>query len=139
MSRLSRLPRVLLLLYAAFLAVALLSPGSEQQSDAVDWLSRQLIDRGFAAATFDRLEVVMNAVIVVPLTFLGSVVLPRLSWRDWTAFAFLAALAVEAVQALVLPDRQAAFSDVVANTTGALVGAVAYQCLASTLRGRTSR
>jgi glycopeptide antibiotics resistance protein len=123
-SRLTRPALVLLVVYSALLLIAVLSPSSHDQSHAVFWLGYRLQDLGMRAATFTRLEVVMNAVIVAPVTFLASFVWPRHSWRDWAAFGFLVSLAVEAAQALLLPDRQASFSDVVANTAGALLGAV---------------
>ncbi len=73
---------------------------------------------------FTRVEVLMNAVIIAPLSFLGSRVWPRLRWQDWTAYAFVGATTVELVQGLLLPGRQASFSDIVANTFGALLGAL---------------
>jgi VanZ family protein len=114
----------LLALYLVLLAVALFSPSSEQQSNAVVWLEDLLRVLGAPPRLtgYDRLEVVMNAVIVAPATFLASMVVPRFGWRDWTCFGFVAALTVEAAQGLLLPGRQASFSDVVANTTGALIG-----------------
>jgi VanZ family protein len=85
----------------------------------------------------------MNAAIVAPLTFLASLSWPLWSWRDWTAVGFLGAVAVELTQGLLLPDRQAAFSDIVANTAGALVGAVVGALVVALvrpmLRTRTAR
>jgi VanZ family protein len=49
---------------------------------------------------------------------------PSYSWRDWTAFGFCLACLVELLQGLLLPGRHASFSDVVANTLGALLGAL---------------
>jgi glycopeptide antibiotics resistance protein len=114
----------LLALYLVLLAVALFSPSSEQQSNAVVWLEDLLRVLGAPPRLtgYDRLEVVMNAVIVAPATFLASMVVPRFGWRDWTCFGFVAALTVEAAQGVLLPGRQASFSDVVANTAGALIG-----------------
>jgi glycopeptide antibiotics resistance protein len=115
----------LLAAYLVLLALALFWPTSDQQSGAVVWLQGLLRLAGFAPdlTTFDRLEVLMNVVIVAPATFLAALVVPRYGWRDWTCFGFVAALAVEAAQGLLLAGRQASFSDVVANTAGALAGA----------------
>jgi glycopeptide antibiotics resistance protein len=114
-----------LALYAVLLAVALFSPTSHVQSSLVvhvgDLLRHPLPD---AWVTFTRAEVLMNVVIIAPLTFLGSLVWPRLSWQDWTAYGFLGAICVELVQGVLLPERHASFSDIVANGAGALVGAV---------------
>ena len=136
MSLVRRHARVLLAVYAVLLLVALFSPTSDRQSAAVFWLGRVLADIGFSPTftAFDRLEVVLNVAIVAPLVFLASFVRPSYGWRDWTALGFAAALTVEALQGLLLPARQASFSDVVANTLGALVGAVLAR--AALRRGR---
>ena len=122
---------LLLASYLVLLAVALFSPSSEQQSNAVVWLEGLLRILGAPPrlASYDRLEVVMNAVIVAPATFLASMVVPRFGWRDWTCFGFVASMAVEGVQALLLPGRQGSFSDVVANTAGALIGSALFAVL----------
>jgi glycopeptide antibiotics resistance protein len=122
---------LLLAIYLVLLAVALFSPSSEQQSGAVVWLEGllRLVGAPRELTSFDRLEVVMNAVIVAPATFLASMVVPRFGWRDWTCFGFVAAVAVETAQGLLLPGRQASFSDVVANTAGALAGAAVLQAI----------
>lgn len=123
-------PRVactLLVAYALLLAVILLWPTSTVQAGLVTDLVRALARLGVpsSTATFTRAEVVMNAVIIAPITFLGSLVLPRLRWQDWTAYALLGATAVELFQGVALPHRQASFSDIVANSLGAALGALA--------------
>ena len=74
--------------------------------------------------TFSRVEIVMNALIIAPLSLLGSIVFPRSRWQDWTAWTFLGACAVEFTQGVLLPARQASLSDIVANTAGAALGAL---------------
>ena len=132
--------RILLAVYSVLLALALFSPLSQQQSSAVAHLGSLLDSLGAPSrlVTFPRLEVVMNAAIVAPVTLLGSLSWPSWSWRDWTAAGFVAAVAVELAQGLLLPDRQAAFSDIVANTIGAMVGAVVVALLRPMLRTRTA-
>jgi VanZ family protein len=121
-----RVAQLLLVVYAVLLAVAVFSPSNHDQSQMVLWLGRVLHDRGVPVrwTTFSRLEVAMNAAIVAPLTFLAVAVKPSWSWRDWTAIGFLVSGGVELVQAVLLSGRHASFSDVVANTLGALLGAV---------------
>jgi glycopeptide antibiotics resistance protein len=123
---LRRYARIILAVYSVLLLVALIAPTSDTQSGMVFWLGHVLWKIGAPKAVwqFSHLEVVMNALIIAPVSFFGSLVKPRWTWRDWTAYAFLAASAVELVQALLLPQRVAQFSDVVANAGGALVGAV---------------
>jgi glycopeptide antibiotics resistance protein len=122
---LTRHAKVLLAGYMVFLALALLWPTSGWQSSDVRWIGRILGDIGVPASamTAPRLEFVMNAVIIAPVPFLGAVLLPRYTWRDWTALGFAGALLVEIVQGLLLAGRNASYVDVVANTLGALVGA----------------
>ncbi len=130
-----RLAQVLLAVYVVALVVALFSPSNDHQSAMLVWLSHRLQDLGipYRAAPFSRLEIIMNALIIAPVSFLGSYVV-RWGWRDWTAWAFVAACAVETVQGLLLSGRLATFSDVVANTAGALLGAVLFRAIRSMLR-----
>lgn len=69
-------------------------------------------------------ESVLNIAMAVPLTVLASLLWPRPTWRDWTAWAFVVFGAVEVAQALLLPARHGSFSDIVANTAGCLLGAI---------------
>jgi hypothetical protein len=112
--------------YSAALAVVLLAPTSGNQSEAASWLGDLgawvgLPDR---FVTQSRVEFVCNALILMPLSALGCLIWPRVRWRDWTAYSFVIACAVELTQGLLLPDRTVATVDVVANTLGGLGGAV---------------
>ena len=122
---LTRHAKVLLAAYSVFLFLALLSPASSLQSESVTLLGRLLSGLGAPEALTrqDRLEFIMNAVIIAPVPFLGYLIFPRYSWRDWTALGFVGALMVEGLQGLLLPGRNASYVDVVANTLGALLGA----------------
>jgi glycopeptide antibiotics resistance protein len=71
-----------------------------------------------------RIEFGLNMLAFVPLSFLGTMVWPRLTWRDWTAIGFVASFLVEVVQAVALDARSATHADVVANTLGTLIGAL---------------
>lgn len=124
-TRLTRRARVLLVGYALVLLVVLFAPTSTVQASLVmhlvDFLRLFLPD---SWVDFKHAEVVMNAVIIAPLSFLGSLVWRRMRWQEWTTYAFLGACAVEIVQGVLLPDRRASFSDIVANTAGACLGAL---------------
>ena len=117
---------VALVLYAVFLAVVLLAPTSGDQSAAAGWL----VDLGRAVGVPDRLatqpraEFIANILILMPLSALAALVWPRPGWRDWTAWTFVVACCVELAQGLLLSQRTASFTDVVANTLGGLGGAV---------------
>jgi glycopeptide antibiotics resistance protein len=116
----------LLVIYVLFLGVVLLSPTSATQR----WLVDQIVALSHNAAvsgpeiTFSRVEILTNCMIFVPLVLLAAIVLPRVRWQDWTAYAFVASTLVESFQGFVLPHREASLSDIVANTSGALIGAL---------------
>ncbi|GAB3991773.1 hypothetical protein GCM10028771_12670 [Nocardioides marmoraquaticus] len=84
--------------------------------------------------TYDRAEVVANVLLVVPVGLLGVAALRRSRWQDWAVYGFVGALTVELGQGLLLPDRSASGVDVVANTLGMLLGALAADLLGG--RGR---
>ncbi len=75
-------------------------------------------------------EFAWNIAMFVPLTFLGSVLLPRLGWRRWTLLALLGSSLIELTQLVALPDRSATLRDVASNTIGGLLGALAAHTLA---------
>ena len=119
-----------LAVYVVLLAGALLAPTSTDQAGMVRWFG-QILDGGGAPPAmtgFDRLEVLMNAVIIAPVTFLGALLWPSYRWRDWTAWGFVVSITVELAQLVLLPGRHPAYSDIVANTLGACAGAVAFGC-----------
>ena len=124
---------LILATYLVFLAFVLLNPSADVPSSSVAWLSEIGTRAGLPAPLVEpsRVEFICNVLILMPLSLLGSVLLPRLDWRDWTAYGFVLSGTVEMLQAVLLPDRSATFSDVVANTSGILMGAVAYQLAVS--------
>jgi VanZ family protein len=121
----TRWARPLLAVYLVALGVAVLSSGNALQNRLVVRGSDLMLAAGLPSpwASFDRAEILANVVIMVPLGLLVSLAFPRPGWRTWTAYAFLVALVVELVQGVLLPGREAAASDVVANTLGVLIGA----------------
>ena len=82
-----------------------------------------------------RVELVLNAAMFAPVTFLASLAVPRHPWGNWVAYAFLASGFVEVVQAFVLEPRSAQYVDVVANTLGGLMGAAAAIPVCHRMRG----
>ena len=123
--------------YGALLALILLWPVGEPATAVVAWCTRALGWAGapVSVASGGRVEFALNALMVVPVPLLVSLLWPRWTWQQWTAYGFLGSLCVEGVQAVFLAGRSAQFVDVVANTLGALVGAL----LAVVLRRRLSR
>ncbi len=132
---------VLLAAYSLFLAFVLLNPSADVPSSSISRLSGlgSWLHLPDALVRPDRVEFITNVLIVAPVPFLGSLLLPRLGWREWTAYGFVASGLVELCQGLFLPARSATFSDVVANTGGALVGAVAFAVLSRVLTNEPGR
>ncbi|GAA4708298.1 VanZ family protein [Nocardioides conyzicola] len=117
---------IVLAAYSALLAVALLAPTSGNQSEMASWVSDLGVWVGFSpeTASQERAEFLCNIAILAPVSALGSLIWPRTTWRDWTAYTLLIAVLVELTQGLLLGSRTASNADIVANTLGGLVGAV---------------
>jgi glycopeptide antibiotics resistance protein len=73
---------------------------------------------------YGKLEFSANIAMFVPLGFLTTLILPTRVW--WLALVLCPALsiAIELTQASLLAARFATVSDVIANSTGAVVGAL---------------
>ena len=131
--------KVALVVYSVLLGIALLAPTSGTQSGMASWVSDLGVWVGFSAETASqsRAEFLCNAAILAPVSALGSLIWPRTTWRDWTAYAFVIACGVELTQGAVLPHRTASQVDIVANTLGGLGGAVAVLAALRLSRRRT--
>lgn len=112
--------------YALALAAVLLQPSAGAAITTVggvsDWL-RETSGASREVVSNARVEFVLNTVMVAPVTFLGSWLLPRLRVVDWWFYAFCAAALVEAFQGLFLAGRTAEFVDIIGNSLGAALGA----------------
>ena len=96
--------------------------GFEPSIDRVlDVLHRNGIPEWFG---YNKLEFSANVALFVPLGFLVSMLLPSKLW--WLALTICpgVSVAIEVVQGAVLSGRFGTVSDVAANSTGALIGAV---------------
>ena len=115
-----------LAVWVAVLAFTLLSPSAGGPSWLVNQVAATAAAVGVPPALVapDRVEFLLNVAAFVPVSLLGSLLWPRLSWRDWTAGGFVASFLVELVQAVALDGRSATHADIVSNTMGALIGAV---------------
>ena len=123
---------VLLGAWLALLTILLLEPSGRAPSWLIETVAGLAHDVGLPAAVSapGRVGFGLNVVAFVPVSLLGSLLWPRPTWRDWTAFGFAASFLVEAVQGVLLGARTASSDDVVSNTLGALVGAVLAGLLA---------
>ena len=89
----------------------------------IGWLHSRGVPQWFIG--YRKVEFVANILLFVPF---GAIVASRLPLkRWWLAPAAAAALssAIELGQALLLPQRVSDWHDIVANTAGALAGAIA--------------
>src|SRR4051794_33355341 len=126
-----RVARWLLLLYAVAVAAVVLEPfpGAANGSVDVGYRAVQALHLS-SVVTPEIVEFVWNILLFVPLTFLGAVLLPRLRWEQWVGLALIASSTIEFIQLLMLPDRTASVRDIVSNTLGGLIGALAARSLA---------
>lgn len=126
--------------YVAVMVFIVITPSGSTPSDGLTWLIIELGELGVPARwrTVARIDFLANVALLVPAAAGAALLLPRPTWRDWTAVGFLASATVEATQALFLSEREASFADVVANTSGALLGA-ALVCGVRGARSRLSR
>lgn len=120
------LPAVGLVCYVGFLAVVLTELSPTIASEVVRAVETSLERGGAPAVTTERgrVEFVLNVLMFAPIVVLAGLTFPRQPWASWVVYAFVASCLVELGQGLFLPPRSAQMSDVVANTLGALLGAV---------------
>lgn len=118
----------LLAVYVIGLAVVALSPVSPIRG--VD-LSQELHVIGLDWVTYTQLESFANVMLFVPLGLLVALLIRTRWW--WAVVVGLALLAagIELGQALFLPGRVPTLDDVLANTTGGVIGVA----LAAVIRG----
>lgn len=95
-------------------------------SPAIARLLQELHERGVPLfVDYGFVEFSANVVFFVPVGFLGALLLThRLQWLAVVIGGTLSA-AIESAQGLFLPGRVASAGDVVANTTGAIIGCAA--------------
>ncbi|MFS0895356.1 VanZ family protein [Microbacterium sp. 179-I 3D3 NHS] len=77
---------------------------------------------GWTSLDFDRVEVMANVLVFVPVGALAFVLLPRRIGLLALLVGPLLSLGVESTQKLMLPHRAATVSDVIANSIGATGG-----------------
>lgn len=102
----------------------------------IEWLHGHGLPQWFVG--YRKVEFAANILLFVPF---GMILTLRLHRRWWLLAVVLAAAvsgAVELAQAIFLPERVPAWSDIVANTAGALIGALLVLFVWSLHRRRSS-
>lgn len=113
------------MVYVAVVAFIVFWPSSDVPSSSIRHIHGWLQDVGApAGVTAVRVEFGLNVLLFVPLSLLGSLLKPRWTWSSWVVVGYCATVGVEMTQALLLPQRSPTMKDIVANTGGALIGAV---------------
>ena len=114
--------------YLAVLAVLTLDPSQQAPGASLSLVSQVLTWLRVPVPADSRiLEVASNVVLFVPLSLIGGLLWPARRVRDWVLVGALLSTLIEVCQLLFLPDRFATVSDVLANTTGALLGALLWR------------
>lgn len=85
-----------------------------------DWFAGSPVT---AWVTFPVLEFAANIALFVPAGVLGVLWFGARRWWIAVVVGFVLSAAIEATQAMLLPDRVPDVRDLVANTAGALLGA----------------
>ena len=113
------------MIYVFVVAFIVFWPGSDVPSSSVQRIHGWLQELGAPAdLSPERVEFGLNVLLFVPLSLLGSLLKPRWTWSSWVVVGYCATVGVETIQALLLPQRSPTMKDIVANTGGALIGAV---------------
>lgn len=133
-----------LLLWTAYagylLAVGYLvwDPRPTVPSSAVTYVT-DLLNRIGPDVASSTVEFILNVVLFVPMSLLGTFVFRRLRVADWVLVGFLGSFAIEVVQRFFLPGRDGSSRDIVANTAGALIGALLARLFVSARDARGRR
>lgn len=118
---------VVVAIYAAVLAFALLNPSAGPASSSV-WLVRDAMTAlGLPSVLGGLVEPAMNMLIFVPLPFLVALLGRTAGLPTWFLVGLGVSTAVELVQLVVLSDRTPSGVDVLTNTAGVVLGAVALR------------
>lgn len=110
----------------ALVVVLVATAGSPVDGGIHPWLVRAIaVGQRLGAPGwlgYDAVEFTANVVFFVPFGFFVLLLFGARAWWVGMLGGFLASCAIETVQALFLPARFASVDDVVANTSGAVLG-----------------
>lgn len=116
-----------LAVYVALVLTVTLTPSPVDKPFRHDLerLLEELHERGLPAiVTYGFVEFASNVGMFIPIGFIAALLLARRWWWLVLLLGPLFSLAIELMQRTLLPERYATFSDVLANSIGALVGAL---------------
>lgn len=113
-------------LWSTALGVAVFSPTSDRPNRIVDAWDHLLLNLGAPnhLASFGLWEVLFNVAMFLPVGALAPFVFAARGRRRWLVIGIACGCFVEATQALLLPQRDPSWSDVLANGAGVFLGYV---------------
>ncbi|MFJ3472678.1 VanZ family protein [Microbacterium maritypicum] len=116
------------------LAALTLTPSKVEESmpNLLDVILTTTHRLGWEWLDFTRLEIIANVLVFVPVGILAFLLLPRRIWFLAVLVGPLLSAMIEVAQRVALPHRAATVNDIVANSTGAIIGvavAVAFTVL----------
>ena len=113
-------------------------PVDREFSDALEVLIAQLQTDGLSFLSYSTVEIAANVLLFVPLGILLAVLFGE--GARWLAFGVCVAVSalIEFAQSVLLPDRFATASDLLANVAGAAIG-VLIVAIISGVRNRRAR
>jgi glycopeptide antibiotics resistance protein len=120
-----RFVAVLTIMYVVVVLVVTLWPTAVDRGvdPYIDRVLQELHQRGVPTfVDYGFIEFTANIVFFVPVGFLLGILLPYRFWFLAVVFGAVLSVAVETAQGLFLPGRVSSLADVLANTTGAVVG-----------------
>ena len=94
---------------------------------------------GWEWLDFTRLEILANVLVFVPVGILAFLLLPRRVWFLALLVGPLLSAMIETAQRVALPHRAATVNDVVANSTGAILGVAVAVVVTLLLAPRSSQ
>jgi VanZ family protein len=117
--------------FLAGLALLTLTPSrvEERMPNLLDAVLRGIHRLGWESLDFTKLEILANVLVFIPVGILAFVLLPRRAWPVSLLIGPGISLTIELAQRFALPHRAATVNDVLANSTGAILGVlVAVLC-----------
>jgi len=118
---------ITLIVYGLIVLLATMWPTPLDQgySSSIDSLLAVLHRNGIPGwFGYGKLEFLANVAMFLPIGFLVSMLLPARAWWVSPIICIAASIGIEVTQSLFLSARFATLMDVVANTCGALAGAL---------------
>jgi len=123
----TRIIRILLAAYIALIGVVVFwpTPVDRPVASRIRTAVGAVQEAGATSVSYNTVEITANVLMFVPLGVLLVLAVPRLPWWWAPIAAGLFSCAIEFVQFAFVAQRNATVVDALANTSGAVIGALA--------------